>query len=210
MYVLVTPNSMERRSADAMLTFILGGARSGKSDYGLTLARTLAGDAPVLFIATAQPGDDEMADRIAHHQAERPEHWQTMEAVTEIGAALTAHLADIQRQPAVILLDCLTLLVSNVLFADGRTGEDEAIGEAQARLDAELEQLLVATRDTNLPTIIVSNEVGLGVVPVGRISRVYTDLIGRANRRLAAAADRAIFLLAGIALNLKELQIDQE
>lgn len=191
---------------NASLTLILGGARSGKSDYGLTLARNLAGDAPVLFIATAHPGDDEMADRIARHQAERPDYWQTMEAMMDVGAALTAHLTDIQRRPVVILLDCLTLLVNNVLFAEGRSGEDEPVFSMQARLDAEIDALLAAAQSVNLPMIVVSNEVGLGIVPLGRVNRNYSDLIGRANRRMAAAADQAIFLLAGIPLDLKALQ----
>ncbi len=190
------------------LIFILGGARSGKSDYGLELARKLAGDAPVLFVATAQPGDDEMAARIARHQAERPDHWQTMEATTDLGTALTVHLTDIQRAPAVVLLDCLTLLVSNILFADGRSGDEEPMDTMQARLDSELDTLLAAVHTANLPLIVVSNEVGMGIVPLGRVSRNYRDLIGRANRRLATAADKAIFLMAGIPLNLKALQMD--
>ena len=190
----------------ANLTFILGGARSGKSDYALELARQLADDQAVLFVATAQAGDEEMAERIARHRTERPDHWQTLEAPRSVGATLPAYLAQAEPQPAVIVVDCLTLLVSNVLFA-GADAETEPYLQIQARLDDEVAALLTATRAANRPVIVVSNEVGLGIVPLGRISRAYQDLIGRANRQVAAAAERAIFLLAGIPLDLKALQV---
>ncbi|MCX6047179.1 MAG: bifunctional adenosylcobinamide kinase/adenosylcobinamide-phosphate guanylyltransferase [Chloroflexi bacterium] len=188
------------------LTFILGGARSGKSDYALELARQLAGDQTVLFVATAQAGDAEMAERITRHRAERPEHWQTLEAPRQVGAAITTYLPQVARPPAVIVVDCLTLLVSNVLFA-GEDAETEPYLQIQARMDDEVAALLVAAHVANCPVLIVSNEVGLGIVPLGRISRAYQDLIGRANRQVAAAAERAIFLLAGIPLDLKALQV---
>lgn len=241
------------------LTFILGGARSGKSDYALESARTLAGDDPVLFIATATAGDDEMRDRIAQHQTERPHHWQTLEAPLDVGTTLADYLdeyrdeywdkyrddspdngtyQDIEEylannlpdylpdylpdpqaasqnghrsqppdaEPAVLLLDCLSLLVSNVLFADGRSGEDEPMHEIQARLDAEIDALLDVAQESGKPLLVVSNEVGMGIVPMGRVSRTYRDLLGRANRRVAGAADRAIFVVAGIPLNLSRLR----
>lgn len=195
---------------DSRLLFVLGGARSGKSDYALESARQLAGDAPVLFIATAQAGDDEMRARIAQHQSERPDHWQTLEAPLRVGAALRNHLAQMDRPaPAVLLLDCLSLLVSNVLFADGRSGEAESMASMQARLDAELDELLAAARSMDKPLIVVSNEVGMGIVPLGRVSRNYRDLLGRANRRMAAAADQAILVVAGIPLDLTALQVTQ-
>lgn len=187
------------------LTFILGGARSGKSDYALELARQLAGDHAVLFVATAQAGDEEMAERIARHRTERPDHWQTLEAPRQVGERLIAYLAQAAPPPAVIIVDCLTLLVSNVLFAEG-DAETAPYLPIQARLDDEVTALLTAARIANRPVIVVSNEVGLGIVPLGRISRAYQDLIGRANRQVAAAAERAIFLLAGIPLDLKALQ----
>ena len=193
-------------SIEPNLIFILGGARSGKSDYALELARQLAGDQPVLFIATAQAGDAEMAERIARHRTERPEHWQTLEAPRAVGATLTAYLAQAEPLPAVIIVDCLTLLVSNVLFA-GADAETEPYQQIQTHLDDEVTALLAAASVANRPVIIVSNEVGLGIVPLGRISRIYQDLIGRANRHVAAAAERTIFLLAGIPLDLKVLQV---
>ncbi|MFN8490445.1 MAG: bifunctional adenosylcobinamide kinase/adenosylcobinamide-phosphate guanylyltransferase [Caldilineaceae bacterium] len=190
------------------LIFILGGARSGKSDYALELARQLAGDQPVLFVATAQAGDAEMAERIARHRTERPDHWQTLEAPRQVGEAINHCLTQATPSPAVIVLDCLTLLVSNVLFA-GEDAETEPYAAFQARLDVEVQALLAAAQSANRPLIVVSNEVGLGIVPLGRISRVYQDLIGRANRQVATAAEQAIFLLAGIPLDLKRLQTNR-
>lgn len=191
------------------LVIILGGARSGKSDYALDLARRIAGELPVLFIATAQAGDDEMAERIARHKRERPPHWQTLEAPLNVGAAWRALARTEGTRPGAAILDCMTLLVSNVLFADGVDPEtvDEAI--PTVHLMAEIDDLLAVAREQSCPLIVVSNEVGLGIVPLGRLNRLYRDLIGGANRRLAAAADQAIFLVAGIPLDLKKLQITE-
>lgn len=192
----------------ASLIFLLGGARSGKSDFALQLARGLAGDAPVLFIATAQAGDGEMAERISRHRSERPGHWQTLEAPLEVGRRWQEEARSVTTPPGAAILDCLTLLVANLLFAGPEDPEsaDEAL--LQVRVDREIDGLLAAQAGLNLPLIVVSNEVGLGIVPAGRISRLYRDLLGRANRRLAARAEQALFLLAGIPLDLKRLQAD--
>lgn len=195
--------------SDGSLYFLLGGARSGKSDYGLELAQALAGDGPILFIATAQAGDDEMAERIARHRSERPDHWQTLEAPLRIGQHWRNYpIPNTQYPPSVAILDCLTLLVANLLFAEGADPETDPESLFQAQVDGEIDELLAAQSALGLPLIVVSNEVGLGIVPVGRISRLYRDLLGRANRRLAAAADHPIFLLAGIPLDLKRWQVD--
>ena len=186
------------------LIFILGGARSGKSDYALERARQLAGDDPVLFIATAQAGDGEMGERISRHRAERPEHWQTLEAPLNVAAAWRSYTPQSAR---VALLDCVTLLVSNVLFAEGADPDTVAEDVLTARLMAELDALITAQRDLSATLIVVSNEVGLGIIPLGRVNRLYRDLIGRANRKLAQAADQAIFLLAGVPLDLTKFRV---
>ncbi|HRJ45622.1 MAG: bifunctional adenosylcobinamide kinase/adenosylcobinamide-phosphate guanylyltransferase [Caldilineaceae bacterium] len=187
------------------LFFILGGARSGKSDYALEMARALAGDGPLLFIATAQPGDAEMAERIHRHQSERPGHWQTLEAPLGVGTHLQDYLQNQSPRPGVAVLDCLTLLIANLLFAEGQEPENASESLLQKRIDAELDSLLAVQKEAGISLLVVSNEVGLGIVPAGRISRVYRDLLGRANRRLARAADHAHFLVAGIPLDLKAL-----
>jgi adenosylcobinamide kinase / adenosylcobinamide-phosphate guanylyltransferase len=204
--------SEERVRQQSSLIFILGGARSGKSDYALEVARRLAGDQPVLFIATAQAGDAEMDERIARHREERPQHWQTLEASLGVGNAWRqemARRATSAPRPGVAILDCVTLLVSNLLFAGDVDPETEEEATFTARLIAELDELIHAQRELACPLIVVSNEVGLGIVPLGRISRLYRDLIGRANRHLAAAADHAHFLLAGIPLDLKRLAAEE-
>ena len=171
------------------LTLILGGARSGKSIYALRLAA--AAGAEVLFLATAEARDDEMAAKIARHRAERPARWRTLEATHAPAAAL----ANAPATP-VVLLDCVTLWVSNLVLADGATWEAAA---------AELEALLAWHRQSTSDLIVVSNEVGLGLVPADSISRAYREWLGWFNQRLAAAADRVFLLVAGLAVDLKAL-----
>ncbi len=176
------------------LTLILGGARSGKSTYAENLARRLGGD-DVLYVATAQALDAEMSDRIARHRAQRPAAWRTLEAPLHPGGELMA-----QRPPRpVILLDCLTMLVSNILLA--REAEGEAA--AEAAVQAEVHQLIEAARQLDAHLIIVSNEVGLGLVPDNALGRMYRDLLGRANQTLARAADEVIFMVAGLPMIIK-------
>ena len=172
------------------LTFILGGARSGKSSYAQSLAEKHPGR--VAFIATATPDDDEMAARIIKHQKERPPGWATFEIHHGIAGALRTS----PPRADIILLDCLTLLVSNLLFQDGQTGVDERT--AAARIETEINGLLGFIRDGGADWIIVSNEVGLGLVPPYPLGRIYRDLLGRANQELAAAADEVVWMVAGI------------
>lgn len=176
------------------LTLILGGARSGKSSYAEQAASRLGGR--VLYVATAQPGDEEMTARIAAHQAARPANWETLEAASRVGQAIEAWPG----QPDVILVDCLTLLASNVLLELGDLAEQAA---ADSALDAEISGLLDAQRARPARWLIVSNEVGLGLVPPYPLGRVYRDALGRANQRLAAAADNVLFMVAGLPLVVK-------
>ena len=170
------------------LTFILGGARSGKSAYAQRLAEKYVGR--VAFVATASAGDDEMAARILRHQKERPPSWDTFEIPHGIAAALTPARAGL------VLLDCVTLLVSNLLFQDEQAEVDEST--AAARVQTEISDLLGLIRDSGTDWIIVSNEVGLGLVPPYPLGRIYRDLLGRANQELAAAADEVVWMVAGI------------
>jgi adenosyl cobinamide kinase/adenosyl cobinamide phosphate guanylyltransferase len=160
------------------LTFLVGGARSGKSSLAVRLAA--ASGAPVVFIATAEARDGEMADRIAHHRAERPPEWATVEEPLELRAAIEAAPAH-----ACVLVDCLSLWVANLL-EHGREPD-----------------LQVPVRGG--PTIAVSNEVGLGVVPATPLGRAYRDVLGRVNAVWAEAADEAYFVVAGKALRLGDV-----
>ena len=179
---------------DGALTLILGGARSGKSRYAEQAAPQLG--QRVLFVATAEPGDEEMRARIAAHRAARPQDWTTLEAALDVGRAMQGVAQDYD----VVLLDCLTLLASNVLL---RLGERVDETTAEAALMAEIDALLVAYRARRAHWLIISNEVGLGLVPPYPLGRVYRDLLGRANQRLAAEADNVLFLVAGLPLVLK-------
>ena len=169
--------------AGRSLTFLLGGARSGKSLHAEKLAT--AQPAPWTYIATAQAYDDEMVERIAHHRARRGDGWLTVDAPLDLAEALHAIPDD---QP--VLVDCLTLWLSNHLLA-----EHDLDG-----LCAELGQVLSAPRG---PWFVVSNEVGLGIVPDNPLGRRFRDAQGRLNQRVAAAADRVFFLVAGIPMQVK-------
>lgn len=179
----------------AEITLILGGVRSGKSAY----AEKLAGDwgANVLYIATAEAGDAEMSARIEAHQRARPATWQTLEAPLEVGAALAGWPA----APAALLLDCLTLLVSNLVLKL----EQEPQAAIEAAVLAEVDAILSARQRLAVPLVVVSNEVGLGVVPPYRLGRIYRDALGRANQRLAAKADRVLLMVAGLPLVVKDV-----
>lgn len=180
------------------LTLVLGGARSGKSGYAEQLASASGGN--VLYLATAQAWDEEMATRIANHRAQRPAHWHTVEAPLQAGAALTAALGT--APPCqVVLLDCLTLLASNVLITLPETSSE---AEATAALMAEVDALLQVYQAHDLAWIIVSNEVGLGIVPPYPLGRLYRDALGRANQRLAQVADEVLFMVAGLPMVVKQ------
>jgi adenosylcobinamide kinase/adenosylcobinamide-phosphate guanylyltransferase len=178
------------------LTLILGGARSGKSRYAQELASQDGGR--VLYVATAAALDDDMAARIAAHRQQRPSHWDVLERTRGVGGAVAERW---QRQPAdVVLLDCLTLLASNVLSALPGSVDP---AEGERALNSEVDALLHAWAESAAHWIIVSNEVGLGIVPPYPLGRLYREALGRLNQRLAATADAVFFLVAGLPLKLK-------
>ena len=176
------------------ITLILGGARSGKSDYAEKLAAAMG--QRILYIATAEAKDEEMAARIEAHRLARPAGWQTLEAPHDVGTALDA----LDTRPDVILLDCLTLLVSNIVL----TMETEPQTAIEAAVQREIEAIIASRNQLNAPMIVVSNEVGLGLVPSYPIGRVYRDVLGRANQNLAALADRVLFMVAGLPMKVKD------
>jgi adenosylcobinamide kinase/adenosylcobinamide-phosphate guanylyltransferase len=166
------------------LTLVLGGARSGKSRYAEALV-TAAAEAGT-YIATAEPGDGEMAARITHHRARRGDFWRTIEVPLDLPQAILAHAGPVRP----ILVDCLTLWLSNLLGA-GRVVEHEA------------EALCGALRDVTGPVVLVANEVGLGLVPDTALGRRFRDEAGRLNQEVAALADRVVFIAASLPLVLK-------
>jgi adenosylcobinamide kinase/adenosylcobinamide-phosphate guanylyltransferase len=184
------------------LVLVTGGARAGKSTFAAQLAHQLGGDQDVCYLATAEPGDDEMRARIAAHRAARPAGWRTLEVPRGLDSALRS--LTLPAHPSVVLLDCLTLLVSNVLLA--QADPSEAGEEAWPAVEAEVNDLLRFAAQPAVTTIVVTNEVGLGIVPANRLARVYRDLLGQANQRLAAAAAFVYLVVSGIPLEIKASQ----
>jgi len=179
-------------------TLVFGGARSGKSAFAERLAQACGKE--VVYLATSRAGDGEMATRIAHHRERRPLEWQTVEEELALAESLHAHCAP----GRVVLVDCLTLWLSNLMFSDGRSYPDVGDIELPARFHEERAALLDAL-DAGLAgdVIFVSNEVGMGIVPWGAISRSFADEAGRLNQAVAARVDRAVLVAAGLPLVLK-------
>lgn len=180
------------------VVLILGAARSGKSTYAERLALHLGGP-NVLYVATAEAKDDEMSERISRHRAGRPVGWRTLEAPLHVGEQISHSY----RGEAVVLVDCLTLLVTNALLALGEEPDPEAV---DLSLGAELSDLLVASAEVRATFIIVSNEVGMGLVPPYPLGRIFRDQLGLANQTIADAAKRVFLMVAGMPLDLTALQ----
>jgi adenosyl cobinamide kinase/adenosyl cobinamide phosphate guanylyltransferase len=167
------------------LTFVLGGARSGKSAFAVRLASTF--DSPVVVVATAEARDDEMAERIRRHQQARPSEWKTVEAPVELAATIRFLPDD-----AAVVLDCLTLWVSNALEA----------GRSDATILGEAEDVASTLAERFDDAVVVSNEVGLGIVPTNALARRYRDVLGEVNAIFARAAAHSYLMVAGRAVAL--------
>jgi len=178
-------------------TLILGGARSGKSRHAEALAA--ASGKEVVYVATAEARDVEMIVRIARHRRERDENWTTVEETRALGAVL-AHWCAPQR---VVLVDCVTLWLSNLLFADGRVYPEVGSIDAPPAFAEERAALLKALHRAAGDVILVSNEVGSGIVPGGAVSRWFADEAGRLNQELAAACHAVTLVVAGLPMVLK-------
>jgi adenosylcobinamide kinase/adenosylcobinamide-phosphate guanylyltransferase len=170
------------------LTLVIGGCRSGKSTYALKTAENANGDKKI-FVATCLPQDDEMAQRVARHQKERGQHWTTIEEPLYLPEVIS------ERSPNadVMLIDCLTLWVSNLLM---KTADEEKWEETVSQLTDALEK-------ASCPLVVVSNEVGAGIVPENKLARQYRDIIGRVNQAVAKTAGRVVWMVAGIPVVVK-------
>jgi adenosylcobinamide kinase / adenosylcobinamide-phosphate guanylyltransferase len=166
------------------LVLVLGGARSGKSAYAETRVRAFAGPrGTALYLATAEPRDTEMQTRIDLHRERRGKNWRTLEVPLDIAATIAAAKAP-------MLVDCLTLWLANMMFA-------------KRDIDAETQKLLAALKNRRAPIVLVSNEVGLGIVPDNKLARDFRDHAGRLHQAVASIATDAIFVAAGLPLALK-------
>jgi len=178
------------RAGRGELMLVLGGVRSGKSAFAVVLAAR-SGER-VTFVATAEAGDEEMRERIERHRLRRPEDWHTLEAPVKVGQAVLAAGAE------VVVIDCLGLLAANVMARAEVSGDS-----AEGLMESEISELLDAYDRAGATLIIVSNEVGMGVVPPYPSGRQFRDLLGRANQRLAQAADRVYWMVAGLPIEVK-------
>jgi len=179
------------------LTLVLGGARSGKSHHAEQLALQCAG--PVTYIATAREGDEEMQLRVALHRARRPEQWALVEEPTRLAEVLYTHA----QHGGCVLVDCVTLWLNNLLFSGHHEYPETGLITPPEAWTTEIDALLTALPLLPGEVILVSNEIGLGVVPMGAITRFYVDELGRLNQRLAALADNVHLLVAGIPMVAK-------
>jgi adenosylcobinamide kinase / adenosylcobinamide-phosphate guanylyltransferase len=166
------------------VTLVLGGARSGKSRFAQKLAE---GVSAVAFLATARPTDAVMEDKIRRHQLERPKHWRTLEEPLDLAPVFL----QCARHFDMLLIDCLTLFVANILEAD------------ETMVDTRIEALVEALRNTPASVVLVSNEVGSGIVPDYPAGRRFRDLLGEVNQRVASLADNVVLMVAGLPLALK-------
>jgi adenosyl cobinamide kinase/adenosyl cobinamide phosphate guanylyltransferase len=169
-------------------TFLVGGARSGKSSLAVRLASAFEG--PVVVVATAEARDDDMAERIRAHRSARPPEWEVVEAPMGLLGAVEGI-----REDASVILDCLTLWVSNALEE----------GPSEGDIDGEARKVASTLATRAAPSVVVSNEVGLGIVPANELARRYRDVLGRVNASFAAEASRCFFVVAGRGLPLDEV-----
>jgi len=175
----------------AKIILLLGGARSGKSTRAQQMASKLG--RRVLFCATAEALDADMQKRIKEHRRTRPESWQTLEAAYSPSAALAPVVAGYDA----VIVDCITLLVSNLM------GKSRVSGKRMQQIDKEINGLINLLQRREATYILVSNEVGMGIVPHFRMGREYRDILGKANQQLAASADEVYLMIAGISTRIK-------
>lgn len=185
------------------MIIITGGARSGKSAFAERLAKRIAGQrsAKTLYIATSLIFDQEMAERVAKHKRQRPAEWTTHEGYRDVGELIRRQSADY----GVILLECVTTMLTNLLFDEVGDVPPEQMDfvTVERALNEQVDSLLAGCRDAQCETVIVTNELGLGIVPENRLARHFRDIAGRVNQRLAAQADEVYFVVSGIDMKIK-------
>ncbi len=193
---------MDEPMKTARSELILGGQRSGKSRRAELLARTWLAKSPAhdaVLIATAQPWDEEMRERIARHRADRAERvpgLRTVEEPVQLAQALANH----SQPQTLVVVDCLTLWLTNLLMPAQNNEQNKALAQAER---AQAAMFLIAIEEAAGPLVLVGNEIGLGVIPLGRETRAFVDALGRLNQDVAQACERVTFMAAGLPLALK-------
>ncbi len=182
------------------LILITGGARSGKSTFAESTAKSLGEN--VLYVATAIPVDGEMRARIKRHREQRPANWVTIEAHRDLHAFIKPEVYG----KCAVLIDCITVMITNILFDENvnwENAEDGDIADLESRVNIQIGNLLDLVKDMEIVFILVTNELGMGMVPEYYSGRVFRDIAGRVNQRLASAADEVYFCVSGIPLRIK-------
>ena len=182
------------------ILLITGGARSGKSSFAEGLCK--AQNNSTAYIATSIPFDEDMKDRVKKHQASRPSQWTTYEVYEDIYKMIPY----IAKNHQTVMLDCVTLLVNNIMFKeeiDFETCNYEAIDKMEEYIKEQIKCLLEAVKKTDLYFVMVTNEIGMGVVGATRLTRVYTDIIGRVNQQIAAICDEVHLVVSGIPIKIR-------
>lgn len=182
----------------AKITFVLGGARSGKSAFAEGLAKKYN---DVVYIATAEAKDDEMRERVQTHRARRPLNWKTIES----SYCVDRVVSDLNGKAELVLIDCITLYITNMFLNSAGCSDMKTVDlkQRQKYIMAEINKLSQVCRESRSDVIVISNEVGLGIVPDNALSREFRDIAGYANQMLAGEADEVYFMVAGIAQRLK-------
>lgn len=184
------------------VTLVLGGARSGKSGFAQELVSKMASsDEPVYYVATAFARDGEMVRRVARHRQDRPSHWITLEAQEEVHSAIKE-----LPQGSILLLDCVTMMITNFMFSLSSDWDDISGDQEEQGISATLsyvDQVLLALRSRSIKAVLVSNEVGMGLVPPYPLGRIFRDIAGWVNQKIAKDADSVYLLTAGIPQKIK-------
>ncbi|MCX8130524.1 MAG: bifunctional adenosylcobinamide kinase/adenosylcobinamide-phosphate guanylyltransferase [Clostridia bacterium] len=182
------------------LTFVTGGARSGKSSFAENKAKEYGSN--VLYIATAIPFDEEMKQRVRKHREQRPSDWETVEAYKD----LDIHLKDRLEDKSAVLIDCITIMVTNIMFECIENWDEfgpESSEFIESRVSTEVDKLISVLNMSPVPFIVVTNEVGMGIVPEHASGRIFRDVAGRVNQKLAKAADEVYLCISGLPVKIK-------
>ncbi len=183
------------------VVFIVGGARSGKSSFAEKICKDSSEN--VCYIATSKITDDDMADRVAKHRAQRPSSWQTIEKYNDFSSLI---IEDAFMNCSVFLLDCITIMITNIMFdqnVDFDTCSSQTLDVVESTVFSEIKNLLDIMRENNKKLVLVSNEVGLGIVPSYRLGSIFRDISGRVNQFLAGEADEVYNIICGLPQKLK-------
>lgn len=183
------------------IIFITGGARSGKSTFAEKKVQEFGNH--IIYVATAIPFDEGMKDRIKKHKESRPSNWETIEAYKDFDHHFTR---DVVKSSDAIIFDCITVMVTNLMMepkVDFEMVDMQFVNDLENKIQEEVELLLKTIRDTDLNIVIVSNEVGLGLVPFYKMGNFFRDIAGRINQKIAAEADEVYFTVSGIPMKIK-------